>query len=111
MKTNNLKCIAFVLVAILLSMCSSKGKVTKEGDKDKLIGVWGPSINENASFRIQKDSIYYPEYFKSFKYTTTMDSIFIHYDGWIFKGVFYFMNDSLVLKTKNKENRYVRIVN
>jgi hypothetical protein len=92
-------------------MCqNTKSKVTKADEKDKLVGVWGPSINENASFRIQPDSIYYPEYFKSYKYTTRKDSIFIHFDGWIFKGIFCFRNDSLVLKTQDKENVYVRIV-
>jgi len=76
---------------------------------NRLTGVWGHSVKENASFQIQTDSIYYPEYFKSYKYQTKKDSIYIHYDGWIYKGAFLFRNDSLILKTQEKESRFVRI--
>lgn len=100
--------IASILITLLFQNCQSQAK--KSNLASRLIGVWGPSIHENASFRIQSDSIYYPEHFKSFKYTTKNDSIFILFDGWIYKSRFYFRNDSLILKTQNKANRFVRIV-
>lgn len=112
MKTKILKYLTISMFISLSIMCQSKkSKIIKVDVNDNLLGVWGVSINENASFRIQSDSIYYPDNFRSYKYTTKNDSIFIHYDGWIYKGIFYISNDSLVLKTQNKENKYVKIVN
>jgi hypothetical protein len=90
---------------IMVSFCSAPQKLSP------LIGVWGPSISENASFRIQRDSIYYLEHFKSYKYATRKDSIYIRYDGWTFKGIFFFRNDSLILRANGKESKFVRIKN
>lgn len=94
----------------ILFLCISLSFGCKRNEKQyKLLGVWGPSKSENASFRIEKDSIYYPEHFKSYKYTISKDSIFIEYDGWTYKGIFYFKNDSLVLKSQDKIHKFVRI--
>jgi len=110
MKINILKYIVIILTIISVLMCqSNKVKVIDDNEKSKLSGVWGLSINENASFWIKGDSIYYPEHFKSFKYTTSKDSIYILFDGWTYKGTFRFRNDSLILKSQNKEDVFVRI--
>lgn len=112
MKSKQLMLSLLILFVATFYMCqNTKSKVTKSDPKEKLIGVWGPSINENASFRVMSDSIYYPESFKSYKYSTNNDSIFIHYDSWIFKGTFCFRNDSLILKAQGKENVFIRIQN
>lgn len=110
MKTKILIYIASILIIPSMFMCrANNAKVAKDDEKTKLQGVWGKSINENASFWIKSDSIYYPENFISYKFTTKRDSIFIQYDGWIYKGIFRFRNDSLVLKTRDKENVFIRI--
>ncbi|MBA4410719.1 MAG: hypothetical protein C0397_15005 [Odoribacter sp.] len=111
MKANILKAGAYILLIFILPMCkSNKTKVGQENEKVKLLGVWSQSKSENASFRIDTDSIYYPEYFKSYKYSISKDSIFIEYGEWRYKGTFYFRNDSLVLKNQKKTNKYVRIL-
>ena len=79
--------------------------------KEKLIGVWGPSFDENASFQIQQDSIYYPEHFKNYKYITSNDSLFILFDGWTYKCKYEFRNDSLFLIDKENVAEFVLIAN
>ena len=108
MKAKILKYFVIILTITSVLMCqSNKAKVIND-DKTKLPGVWGPSVNENASFWIKPDSIYYSEHFKNFKYTTRKDSIFILFDGWTYKGTFRFRNDSLILKDQKKEDVFVR---
>jgi hypothetical protein len=54
---------------------SSSGDVSKD-----IIGIWAINGEENPIFEINKDSIYYPEHFVSYKYKITGDSIRIKYD-------------------------------
>ncbi len=108
--TKTLKLTVSILIIFLLPMCQSpKTKVAKDGGEAKLIGVWGLSTDGNANFRIQADSIYYPEHFKSYKYHTKNDTLYIHYDGWTYRGAFLVRNDTLILRTQAKENRFVHI--
>lgn len=112
MKSKSLMAFLLILFISAFYMCqNTKSKVAKANQKEKLLGIWGQSINENASFRIISDSIYYPEHFRSYKYSTSKDSIYIHYDGWVFKGTFYIRNDSLIIKAQGNENSYIRIQN
>lgn len=70
----------------------------------------GPSFNENATFRIDHDSIYYPEHFKSYKYLVKKDSILILFDGWTYRVRYTVRNDSLILKDKDKVGILIRTV-
>lgn len=106
-----LNCILALFILSLLTMCQSKTIKQTDDNKNKLMGVWGPSINENASFWIQQDSVYYPEHFKSYKYSTKKDSIFIFYEGWIVKAKYSFSHDSLIMRNEDKVERYVRFTN
>ena len=100
-----LKCIAFLLVISSLPICQENK--TKTASKERLIGVWGQHINENANFKIVKDSIYYFED-KYYKYSLKKDSVFIYLDNSTWKGKYYFRNDSLILRD-TRESKFVRI--
>ncbi|MBN2834187.1 MAG: hypothetical protein JXR48_04395 [Candidatus Delongbacteria bacterium] len=95
------------LIVCIFVMC----KNTNNHDRYKLIGIWGTNKENNASFKISQDSIYYPEYFKSFAYTLKKDSIIIHFDDWDYRGVFFFRNDSLIMKSDSKEASFIQIMN
>jgi hypothetical protein len=106
------KCIVFFMVISSLPIQENKTKVAKVGDKEKLIGVWGKDVNENANFKIVKDSIYYFEdkYHKYIlkEHPLKTDSIIIYFDDFTYRGVFYFRNDSLILRDF-RESKFVRI--
>lgn len=104
MKNNIFK---WLVISFLLSsflMC--KNTTTS---KNELQGVWATSIGENASFWIKKDSIFYLDNFKSYKYCTKEDSIFIYYDNWIYKGTFKFRSDSLLLIDNKNHLKFIKI--
>jgi len=112
METIICKCFAFLLTISTLPFCQ-KTKTEKDSEKEKLIGVWGAKINENANFEIGKDSIYYFED-KYYKYkikenSLKNDSIIIYMGGYTYRGVFWIKNDSLNIKDKRSENKFVRI--
>lgn len=92
-----------VAFAWLLANCTSKGS------NDKLIGSWGTSSEESASFTINKDSIYYPELSESFSYKISDDSISIKYDGWSYDGKFHVAHDTLMIEKDGSQYKYVRL--
>ncbi len=113
METIICKCIAFFLVVFTLPV--RQEKETKNAKEiQSLIGIWGKDINENATFDIKKDSMYYVDANKSVKYwikenTAGKDSIFIDYGGSVYRGIFYFRNDSLIIRDQRSEHKFVRI--
>jgi len=107
------KCIAFFLVISSLPISQEKkNQIPKVKEKEKLIGIWGKNINENANFQIEEDSIYYVDANQRVKYITKenslkKDSIIIYYDGYPYRAVYWFRNDSLILKNF-RESKFVR---
>lgn len=79
-----------------------------ESLNNKMMGVWAFAGSDNASFVIEKDSIYYPGSFTSFKYLLVKDSIKIEYEG---NAESFFVKmkgpDTLILKG-DKEQVYYR---
>jgi len=69
-------------------------------DNKKITGIWTDGNSENATFDIRKDSIYYVEQFKSYKYSLTNDSIKIHYPDFTYSAKIYFLKDTLVMDSK-----------
>jgi len=57
-----------------------KGEKAKVDNSTLLLGVWGASGEGNASFYIRKDSIYYEDDNRYYKYAIKVDSIKIFYD-------------------------------
>lgn len=100
-----------VLLSLPLIVTGQSKEINQRNNKEiELIGAWGTSFNENATFRIQQDSIYYPDLFKSFKYITDKDSLFLLYDGKAIKGTYSISNDSLFLNHNGKVAILVRTV-
>lgn len=115
-----------LLIVFLLGVCSSanaqrkvdpntkKAKPVPEIEREKLYGIWAQNLNENANFAIGKDSMYYVDANKSVKYWIKQnygrkDSIFIDYGGSVYRGIFYFRNDSLIIRDQRSEHKFVRI--
>lgn len=75
--------------------------------KNKLIGIWGENVNDNATFVIDKDSIFYFDNDEYFKYKTSKDSIFIYYDEYLYKAKFIIEKDSLTLYDEFGTTKFV----
>ncbi len=103
-----------ILLSILIWGCTSPKKsddvdTTKASPKideqssiffkDKIIGIWTGGESPNATFEINKDSIYYVDHFKSYKYTLKNDSIKIFYDDYDYSAKIYFLKDTLVMNS------------
>ena len=75
-----------------------------------LEGVWAESIEENALFYIEKDSITYVESIEdSYFVKLSKDTLYISFDNFIFKGEVLKLNqDSLVFKGDNEIIRLYR---
>lgn len=113
--------IAVLLIVFLLGICRSadaqrrtdrntKAKPAKEIESERLLyGIWAQNLNENANFAIGKDSMYYVDANKSVKYWIRKDSIFIDYGGSVYRGIFYFRNDSLIIRDQRSEHKFIRI--
>ena len=105
----------------LLVSCASKNKnseiaiqkdtinVKPKDLSEKISGAWGLVGEENATFLIEKNKIYYPETVTSYDYQLTDDYIKVNYDGYVgtylieMKG-----EDTLVLKDE-EEQTYFRM--
>lgn len=70
-------------------------KINKR-DQNKVIGIWKIHGEENSTFQIYKDSIYYTDKGKKYKYKIVKDSFYIYYDGWIDKSKFKIIGNKLI---------------
>jgi hypothetical protein len=69
----------FVVGAILI-ICTNGCHSTSHN----ILGVWGLKGEPVNDFKIEKDSIYYIDYEKYYKYTLTKeDTLVIYFDGFI----------------------------
>jgi len=81
-------------------------------DKIQLLGTWTDGTTENATFDIQKDSIFYVNQLQSYPYRLKGDSLTIHYSDMIFKGKVYFIMDTMVLSDREfGTTKYTRFKN
>ena len=77
-------------------------------NKSNLLGRWRYTEDENATFEIRKASIFYFESAATYKYCTSVDSIWIDYGDWIYKGRYQVVNDTLSMINDDEIQRYVR---
>jgi hypothetical protein len=117
-----MKKLTFGLLIGTLTFCSSKKdkletdqkpaeKETKEEefDPDELLGVWTDGTGPNASFRIEKDSIYDVEHFERTKYQLQDDSLIIFYPDEPFKAKILKINrDSLIYESQYGVTKFWR---
>ena len=73
--------IATGLIFITIISFSQIKPTQKSINKSLLIGIWTNGRTENATFEIDKDSIFYLESFQKYKYHVIGDSITIKFDG------------------------------
>lgn len=75
-------------------------------NKDRLLGIWTDGNTENATFDIQRDSIFYVDQLSAYKYTIKDDSITISYPDWVFSGKVRFSKDTLVISSEDGQTKY-----
>ncbi len=97
-KTKNL--ILLVITILTHYNCSNTPKHCDIDNltANKLLGIWTHDTNENATFEIRKDSIYYPDHNGTYKYNLVDDSIKIKFDDFVSVGKIHFVGDTLVIQ-------------
>jgi hypothetical protein len=113
----------FLIIAIIYCSCSNstkKSPIDKDSakattnvesevnthssislDKNKILGIWTNGTDDNSTFKINKDSIYYTDEFKSYKYLLMKDSIKIFYDDLTYSAKIHFVKDTLMMDSKD----------
>jgi hypothetical protein len=114
---NFYKLIAFCFLMVLLMGCANRSKETQQINftekqqainKQDLNGIWAISEDENASFRIKGDSMYFLEDTFPCFIELRFDTLITYYDGLITKDkIIKLDQDSLVLF--NEVNEYIRL--
>lgn len=98
-------------IFIMLTNCTKNTQTIKSEIENKsfLTGIWTDHSSENATFVIEKDSIYYVDSNKRFSYSTKNDSLLIKYEG--FEGAYKVIKlnaDSLILADNEAKTIFVR---
>jgi hypothetical protein len=107
-----IKNVIFVLGLALSISCSMKNKIAtkiynKAIDISNIQGIWTDGQTENATFRINKDSIYYVDNFQSFKYEISSDTLIIKFDGFNdVSKIIKIDKDSLILFKDNQRLKF-----
>jgi hypothetical protein len=98
-------------ISLLLFVLCTAFELTIAQSNPLLIGVWGIKRGDNAKFEILADSIYYPDYLKSYNYILKNDSIIIKLDSYNLRVKYHVTNDSLFWYRKNRVTKFVRFIN
>jgi hypothetical protein len=67
-----------------------------------ILGAWTDGSTENATFDIQKDSIFYVDQLESYPYHLNGDNISIQYADYKYEAKISWIQDTLVLTDKGK---------
>ena len=78
-------------------------------NSQSLQGLWRSIKDENATFDIQEDSIYYPDHFESYSYKIFKDSLCIYYPGNAYLAKVTLDNDTLVLTDIDNRNLFIKV--
>ena len=73
-----------------------------------LLGIWRFELDDNPTFKIEKDSIYYIDQDETYSYKTSKDSIFIFYKDWIYKGVYKIYKGKLIITDDSNISSYIK---
>lgn len=73
-----------------------------------LIGIWKAQGDENPTFEITKDSIFYIDQGEAYKYEIIKDTMVIYYKTWTYKGCFKVEKNKLYFKDRGKMDVYDR---
>ncbi|CAN5351728.1 hypothetical protein BH09BAC3_BH09BAC3_08930 [soil metagenome] len=84
---------------------------TEDFDKS-ILGIWTDGSTENASFRIQKDSVFDVEHFTTTKYIQKEDSVLFYYQEGIYPTkVYKTHNDTLIYEVRGSKTKYWKFKN
>jgi hypothetical protein len=75
----------------------------------QLLGLWLTENNEKMNIPIDKDSIFFPERFTAYYYTTKEDSIFIQYDDILYRARVRINGDTLFMNAEDGIIRFIRV--
>lgn len=86
------------------------GQKTSSTINNSVIGIWWDVKGDNpsASFEIQKDKMYYPELFKSYKYKVVNDSLKIKYDDYEGSFLVRMKGNATLILVGDEEQKYYR---
>jgi len=70
------------------------------------LGIWTDGSNENATFEIRKDSIYYIEQFATYQYSILDNNIKIQSPGGTFTGTVSYIEDTMVIASEDGTTKY-----
>lgn len=73
-----------------------------------IIGIWTSEGSINANFKIDEKTFYYVDDFADYKYSLDGNIITINYPDYVYKGKVFFKGDTLILSTKEREDKYWR---
>jgi hypothetical protein len=76
-------CLTLCLVALISCKSSNQGNqkqdLYKSNSRPDITGIWTSGETENATFQIDKDSIFYVDALQRFKYQVVGDSLIINF--------------------------------
>lgn len=81
-KNTNSTEVAQIADKVTVKVDSVKETPIVDVKQEMLIGAWTDGSSENASFGIDKDSIFYVDAFETYHYKMSADSIFIDFIDW-----------------------------
>lgn len=99
------------MLVIALAACKNgpKTDIASPELKQKLAGSWTDGTNQNASFDVKGDSIYYTEFTTLHRYDLAGDTIRIQYPYYTYNGKIGFEGDTLVISDGNGTRKYWRL--
>ncbi|MBS1600422.1 MAG: hypothetical protein JST75_19490 [Bacteroidetes bacterium] len=98
---------SILMITESFAQTSSEKGNNKTISKDQILGTWAAEGQQNATFVIQKNKIFYPDQNASYKYDLSNDHIKIKYDG--FDGEYIVIKqsaDTLVFLGNEKQVYY-----
>ena len=109
-------CLALSLVALI--NCNTSNQVDNKQDPNKSVaipditGIWTSGESENATFQIDKDSIFYVDALQRYKYLIVGDSLIIKFEANDYKCIIAkATKDSLVWMSNGNRTVFWRFKN
>lgn len=113
-----LKKIFLALSLVVLINCNTSNQVDQKQDLNKsgarldITGIWTSEESENATFQIDKDSIFYVDALQRFKYLIVGDSLIIKFENKDYKcKIAKATKDSLVWISNGRRTVFWRFQN
>jgi len=82
--------------------------VVNKYNQNRVIGIWKIHGEENSTFQIKKDSIYYTDGGQTCKYEIVNDSFYIYYDGWVDRSKYEITGNKLFFNSELVKDTFER---